>query len=299
MTSDSSPSRNEQLAHLLAPPPRPVPLPLRLQVLFGGLSNILGWSLFGFGMIFFWAFVLNSDLASFYQFSGALETVTGVVVESRETNASENERRVYAHEYAFQHGGTEYQGVSYTTSQQLPEGAPVLIEFSAGSPEVARIQGMRRGMFGPAVIFVVIFPFIGLCFLVFGLKNGLRAAHLLAHGKLAFGTLASKTPTNTRVNNQTVYKLTFDFTADDGRRTQAVARSHQPHLLEDDARESIFYDPDHPAKAVLFDSLPGSPRITPSGNFDSDWTAGALLSLLPVLFTVLGHGTYFFFRFVR
>ena len=298
MEPTSASSRKEQLTHLLAQPPRPVPLPLRVQVLFGGVVNLFGWIFFGFGMIFFWAFTLNSDLASFYQFSGSLETATGIVSESRDTNASENERRIVAHEYTFQHGGREYQGVSYTTGQQLPEGAPVLIEFPAGKPEVSRIRGMRRGMFSPAVIFVVIFPFIGLCFVAFGLRNGLRASHLLAHGKLAFGTLASKTPTNTRVNNQTVYKLTFDFTTDDGRRAQAVARSHHPQHLEDDVRESIFYDPDDPAKAVLFDSLPGSPRITSAGNFDPDWTAGALLSLLPMLLTLLGHGTYLFFRYL-
>jgi len=289
----------EQLSHLLGPPPRTVPLPLRLQVLFGGVINLFGWIFFGFGMIFFWAFVMNSDLASLYQFSGPIETANGVVAESRETGASENDRSIYAHEYAFQHYGRDYLGVSYTTGQQLPEGAAVVVEFPAGNPEVSRIRGMRQGMFGPAVIFVVIFPSIGLGFVVFGLGRGLRAAHLLAHGKLAFGTLASKEPTNTRVNNQTVYKLTFDFSTDDGRRAQAVARSHQPQQLEDDARESIFYNPDTPAKAVLFDSLPGSPRITSSGNFDPEWTAGALLSLLPVLLTVLGHGTYIFFRYLR
>ena len=289
----------EQLAHLLAPPPRPVPLPLRLQVLFGGVANIVGWALFGFGMIFFWAFALNSDLGSLYHFSGPLETAPGVVVESRETNASENKQRVYAHEYSFRFDRTDYQGVSYATGQQLSPGAPVQVEFPHGNPAVSRIQGMRRGTFGPAVIFVVIFPFIGLCFVVFGLWSGLRAAHLLAHGRLAFGTLASKTPTNTRVNNQTVYKLTFDFTIEDGRRCQATARTHQPRKLEDDTQECLFYDPHRPERAVLFDSLPGSPRITSAGSFDSGWTAGALLALLLPLLTLLGHGTFIFFRYLR
>jgi hypothetical protein len=296
---DSSPSRKEQLAHLLAPPPRAVPLPLRLQVLFGGILNLFGWIFFGFGMIFFWAFAMNSDLTSFARFRGPLETATGVVVHSYATNASENKRRIYGHEYAFEYNGRDYQGVSYATGRQIPAGLSAQIEFPAGNPEVSRIQGMRRGMFGPAVVFVVIFPFVGLCFLVFGLRSGLRAAHLLGNGQLAFGTLASKVPTNTRVNNQTVYKLTFDFATDDGRRAQAVARSHQPHRLEDEARECLFYDPARPERAVLFDSLPGSPRITSSGNFDPEWTATALLSLLPVLLTVLGHGTYLFFRYLR
>lgn len=299
MEPESPTSQKEQLAHLLAAPPRAVPLPLRLQALFGGFLNLFGWIFFGFGLIFFWAFGMNTDLSGLYRFSGELETESGVVVESRETGASENERRVYAHEYSFQHQGEHYQGVSYTTGQQLPEGAQVEVEFPAGSPEVSRIRGMRRGMFGAPVLFVVIFPFIGLCFVAVGLRRGLSAARLLRIGELAFGTLASKEATNTRVNNQTVYKLTFDFTTRDGRRARAVARSHQPQHLEDEAREAIFYDPQNPEKAVLFDSLPGSPRITSSGTFDPEWTASALLSLLPVLLTVLGHGTYVFFRYLR
>jgi len=37
----------------LAAPPRPVPLLVRLRLLFGGMVSQLGWFFLGFGTIFF------------------------------------------------------------------------------------------------------------------------------------------------------------------------------------------------------------------------------------------------------
>ncbi len=47
-------------------PPRHVPRSLRLGMLLGGFFNQLGWFIFGFGMIFYWIFVVQADFASVY-----------------------------------------------------------------------------------------------------------------------------------------------------------------------------------------------------------------------------------------
>ncbi len=187
----------------LAPPPRAVPLATRLRVFFGGFLNQFGWIFFGFGLIFFWVFALNADLASFLRFRGALETTPGVIVESEETGASENDVRIYKHQYAFQWNGADYTGVSYARGHQVEPGAQVTVEFARGDPSVSRIQGMRRTMFGPWAIFVVIFPLIGLVFILVSVRGNLRAARLLAQGQLTTGTLVTIEPTSTRIKPAT------------------------------------------------------------------------------------------------
>src|ERR1043166_3390679 len=106
----------------LAPPPREVSPLVRSQVLFGGFLNQFGWFFFGFGLIFFWVFALNSDLTSFYYFHGDLETVEGLVFDSHDTGFSvggSKHRRgtpIYANYYSFTaSNGQKYQSVSYGT----------------------------------------------------------------------------------------------------------------------------------------------------------------------------------------
>jgi hypothetical protein len=100
---------------------------------------------------------------------------------------------------------------------------------------------------------------------VTGFRSGLKGNRLLANGKIGSGRLISSEPTNTRINRRTVYKLTFEFTAEDGRTYQAVAKTHEPHHLQDEAEERLLYDAYNPAYAVLLDNLPGAPDIDETG----------------------------------
>jgi flagellar basal body rod protein FlgC len=105
--------------------------------------------------------------------------------------------------------------------------------------------------------------------------------------------LKSKEPTSTRVNNRPVYKLTFEFRADDGGIYEVVSKTHLPHLLEDEAEEQLVYDPRHPAHAVMMDNLPGSPDIDEMGYIHSaGFRSGVLPLILPGL-TMFVHGTVF------
>jgi hypothetical protein len=59
--------------------------------------------------------------------------------------------------------------------------------------------------------------------------------------------------------------MRFEFEADDGKRYQTVARTHQTEKLEDDKLEPLLYLPADPRQATLIDHLPGAPRINPDG----------------------------------
>src|SRR5437773_1352912 len=110
----------------LAAPPRPVPLLVRLRVLFGGAASQAGWFFFGFGMIFVWAFVCRADLTSWCRFRGALQTATGQVTASSDTGASEGgskSRRgtpIYKNEFKFTVDDKEYRNASYAVGRELP-----------------------------------------------------------------------------------------------------------------------------------------------------------------------------------
>lgn len=277
--------------------PRRVPFSLSVQFLTGGFLNQFGWAFLGFGMIFVWIFVMNADLSSWYLLKDS-RTAEGKVAYCSETNMEENETVVYEIGYFFTGpDGVVYRDRSYSTGNFFSEGTPVSIEYAAGNPGISRIKGLRREAFGPLVLFVVIFPLVGAGFVIAGLKKGFKALNLIKNGHLAVGKLISKEPTNTRINDEMVYRYIFEFKTDSGRTFQVESRTHLEDVLEDDEQgERLLYDPYNPECAVTLDDLPGSPEIDSSGNFVAT-VAGLKVLLLPAV-SVFGHGIYIFFRYL-
>jgi len=275
----------------LSGPPRPVPWPIRAQAMFGGVFSQFGWLWLGFTMIFLWLFGSLTSLNGLFFLVSDVGTTQGVVSTIGDTSASENDTPVYANHYAFRVERLEqdFHGISYTTGQRFSEGERVTIEYVSSNPNISRIEGTRSGTFSPWVLCLVgLFPLVGIIFVTVSMWSGFKANRLLTHGRVALGTLIDKQPTSTRINNQTVYKLTFEFTADNGQRYEAVARSHQPFVLEDEPQEQLLYDPQNPRKAVLLDNLPGEPDIDEWGNIQVANIGRSLRSLiLPVTVLVI------------
>jgi hypothetical protein len=269
------------------PPPRRVPLSLAVLNRLNLISQI-GWFVFGFGMIFFWAFGMNGDF-SFLTFRGELARVMGKVTTVEDTGASENKRRVRANHYEYSVAGQRFQATSYSTGDSKAPGESVTVEYKEGDPEASRIEGMRRKMFGPAVAFVVIFPLIGFAILVFAMKAGSHRTHLLQNGLFTTGKLISKEATNMTVNKRRVMELTFEFTARDGRRCQAKARTTDTARLEDEAQEPLLYDPENPETAYVLDEIPSRPAINGLGELEGRPVA-AFASLILPLIVIAGHG---------
>ena len=137
--------------------PRHVPLSLAVLNVFNGFSQI-GWFVFGFGMIFFWAFAGNADF-SFITFRGNVAEVAGKVTSVESTGASENDTSIMANHYEYSVAGQRFTGTSYTKGGAASAGEEVKVQYSPGNPARSRIAGMRTGQFGPFVLFVTIFPF--------------------------------------------------------------------------------------------------------------------------------------------
>jgi hypothetical protein len=249
--------------------------------LFNAMAQI-GWAIFGFGMIFVWVFSANADF-SFLNFRGPFEIAVGRVTGVETTGASENRQPVYRHHYDFSVAGRVFSGTSYATGREVPSGEVVTVEYEAGDPSRSRIEGMRRGQFGPAVLFVLIFPLAGLGILIPAMLMGRRRSYLLRHGVFTTGVLKSKSATNMTVNKRRVFALTFEFTGRDGRRHEAVTRSSLPQQLEDDSQEPLLYDPENPSKAFLLDEAPARPKLEMNGDLVGRPIAAAASLILPLL----------------
>src|SRR5688500_5231600 len=159
--------------------PRDVSASVRWSLRLGSAVGLIGWGLFGFGMIFFWIFALNADVASLWQFDAGTEQAAGQVTRSEKTNFTigGNRKRgrpskpVYANAYVFTApDGTEHRGVSYATNESLIAGQAVEVEYPKGEPRVSRIVGMRRAPFDAWAGLTALVPVVGLGLIVAGVR---------------------------------------------------------------------------------------------------------------------------------
>ena len=270
---------------------RLVPLPVALRLFVSGAANQWTWIGLGLGLMFFWLAIGNVDWSGVY-YLGQVERARGVITDSQETNLTINDRVVMANSYRFTTpDGAVIEDFSYATGTWHADGATVTIEYPAGKPHLSRIQGMRRQKLSPlAGSLFALFPLAVVLFAGWRIRKGLRYHALLKRGRVAHSQLVEKTPTNMRINDQPVYKLTFQFTAEDGKDYQVTVKSHNTEALEDDDEERLLYDPSQPENATMVDTLPGQPRLNEHGSIRPQ-PAPTWACLIPAL-TLFGHGAY-------
>ena len=271
---------------------RNIPVSTKCRILFGGFKNQFGWAFFGFGMIFFWGFAMNSDL-SFLYYTGEIIRVEGIATHSFEIDATEGNVTVIGNHYKFKtEDGLEFEGISYATGRSIQAGNIITIEYPEGKPHYSRIKGMRRQIFHAVSLWVILFPFVGLVFILLGLKRSMRALRLLKYGKMTKGKLISKVRTNTKVNGRIVYKLTFGFKDEIGHEFELREKTHTPHLLQNESEERLLYLRHKPAYAIMLDSLPSSVSINADGKIESSPFIRMISVLFFPLLTLVGHGYY-------
>jgi hypothetical protein len=260
-------------------PPRRVPLSLRIVNFFNGWAQI-GWGVFGFGMIFFWIFGASADFSSI-TFRNPTGRATGRVTRVEDTRASENKQSISASYYEYSVAGEWFEGKSYSTGGAPAVGDEVTVEYDEDSPRRSRIEGMRRGMFGPFVLVVAIFPAIGLVFLIPGTLSGRKRNHLLRNGMLTMGKAIDRRPTNVRINNQPLWEVVFEFHDRLGQRRECSARAVDTTRLEDEASEALLYDPDDSSKACVIDEAPSRPKFDLNGELEGRPLAAMLALIVP------------------
>jgi hypothetical protein len=262
--------------------PRPVVPAVTIAVLFGSILTQSGLFISIFGLGFLLVFVPMTDLSSVVHFQGPLPKVQGQVIGVEETNSEENERDIYAIEYQYQLRGKTYEGVSFTSAMNYAPGMPVSIEYLTRQPERSRIQGLRTAPFEAWVLlFLLLFPALGLLLASFPFFQGLKALPLLKDGLLTTAQLRGEQRTSMRINERPVYLMNFAFQArHDGRIYEVGVRTHEPEKLRDQADEPLLYNPKNPNHAILLNSLPQGIQIGAKGFPEPRSYPQAMLSLL-------------------
>ena len=276
-----------------------------LGILLGTVTSRIGWFLFGFGMIFFWAFALNADLSYFTFPSGKVVQTSGTVTGNRKTSFSEGGSKhrkgtpIYETRYQFQTpDGRVWEGSSYAKGRSINKGKTVSIEYLSSSPSSSRIKGMRTKPLGIFVLFVLIFPAVGVLLIFLGIKDGLQKVSILQSGILAKGKVIKKDPTSMKVNKKTVYRYTIHFEDQMGNIKETSYRTHQTSDLDDQSELQFLYDPKNEQKILLLDLLPGSVELSPGGSLRSKSFIVTIINLLFPAIVLGGHAAYFYFRFL-
>ncbi|MBI5915419.1 MAG: DUF3592 domain-containing protein [Bacteroidetes bacterium] len=282
---------NRQLRDL---PPRHLNLFTKATVLSGGFLQMFGWIFFCMGSLFAWIFIPMSEVRFWFEFGKEWKETPGKVVTAEPTNSSVNDQVVYSYLHSFELNGTRYTGKSYTTGQQYQGGEEVTVRYDANNPNDSHLAGSKRAIFPAFVLFVLIFPLVGLCFIVFSLRQNLRTVKLLEIGDFTRGKMTSKEATGSvvKINNTSypVFKYQFEFEAG-GKTHTATCKTHQGGLVEDEEREIILYDRFNPGYNLVYDAAPNVPAISEQGTLEPAPFGQVLYLLLP--FVGIGMNLFF------
>ncbi|MEM1136313.1 MAG: DUF3592 domain-containing protein [Bacteroidota bacterium] len=290
----------QQEKHKLAHAPRNIPFTTQLEILFGGLTNRIGWPILGLGMVFFWFFSLESDLMNINKFSTDLAYSQGKVIKVRDTESIINGKKVEEYTYEFWTENGIFSGKSFSKGQQLNLNNKVEIEYVPANPEFNRIKGFRTAEYGIAVgLLPLIVPLIGFLMIYLGFRGGKQTIKLLKHGEVGYGKLVRKTATGREINDQVVYQMFFEFKATDGQRYMTETHTHEAHLLEDEEVEVLLYNKEEPTQSMMFDSMPGEPIINDNGHIKAKGLSVAFSALLVPILAIGGNIIYMISIFLK
>ena len=267
--------------------PRPLPRALVWKLLFGGGLTPYAWLFTAIGLAIVCATLPAIDLsfATYDRYADA--TVTSV----EESGRSDNGKLItYRVRYTFRDdAGIEHRDESYTRSR--PELGNWLAEYPSGRPSHSRLSGMQRGEASPVALFAILFAVFGFGLAAWRLPEARRNLRTLRHGVETRGRLVRRSETGIVVETPTLgekplVELTFEYEAQ-GKMYAITVETLHPERLEDDEREPMLYDPWAPERATPLDHLPGSPKVTASGELDVRPGIAIHLLVAPIASAVL------------
>jgi hypothetical protein len=184
----------------------------------------------------------------------------GQILEIFDAVYSDEENMVtsYGYNYVFFSSSGDLNWTSYSNQRLHNVGDTVQIEYSLIRPSVNRIKWMSNTTDdGYSVIVFFLFATIGsLIWLIVFILKGIRKVKTITHGIITEGVLTQKKETSTKINENSVYKMVFTFTANDNKVYQVVVKTHKTSKLEDENSEKIIYHAEDPHQALVVDSLP-------------------------------------------
>jgi hypothetical protein len=236
-----------------------IPLRIRILLLFGRTSFIIGFifALIGLALVAYFSKQLNWNIL----FAGKKDLVTtaGIITSMNETQYTVDESPLFEYRYRyFDQARDQYCGFFLEYANAYEPGQEIMIEYLKDSPEVSRFTGKDRQNYDQIMFLGGVGSLIiGFLFLYPSCLRTRKERKIIMMGRPAEGKLVYAEPTNLRVNEQPVYKLTYEYATSHEDLQRFSVRSHLIRNLSDDHREILLYDPGNPSRAVAVDTLPG------------------------------------------
>ena len=223
------------------------------------------------------------------------QEVQGKVTSKTATGWSINEREQYVFEFEFTVDGETWDSWSYSCRSSAKTGSSVTVQYLPARVTVARIKGMSYSQL-PGVVVLIGLIILSLCciFAIRGYVKGCRWVRLMQRGEAIWLTLKSKKATNTSINDQRVYILTFEYEDSTGRpQTHVVKNYKNPELGGQRKTHLALCDSAVPSRCCLVTQLPLNVTLSTPGQWDSPtgktWrTIIVRLVILVALLTTLG-----------
>jgi hypothetical protein len=239
----------------LAPPPRPVPLPVIGSAMLGTTGGF-GSVFLVMGLVFTLIFTRGFRPMDDIRLALSKTTVDGLVTRVVDPSATENDEPVYEYEYSFTTRREEQMtGRSYSTGRRWSSGSSITVEYVPDAPVISRIEGARTSMFSPWIMFVLIFPGVGGALFLSAAYGGLRQVLLLRNGVIADARITGTRETGTSVNNNPVLVFIYEITTSAGVMADGTSRAFPSERLGDEEIEPALYLPSNPGFSTLVDSI--------------------------------------------
>lgn len=242
------------------PTPRIIPGRIKLALHVSGFNFLFGFLFFAIGFPISFVMIKNADISSLFISTDSYVATSGNINSVEPTNGSINKRTIMQYNYTYTVGAISFNGTSYSSTHNYSAGDAVKILYDKTQPKLSLIEDMNRSQFGGIFLVTLIFPLLGLIFMVVGIRNGQRDLKILTNGILSKGTFVRKEATGAKINNQMVYRIYFKFKDSQGQIVEAMAKSHKPYLVQDEETEPIIYMANNPQKATMVDLLPKGVR---------------------------------------
>jgi len=251
-----------------------IPLRIRLLHNFGRSSFNIGFlfALIGLAFVMYFSSVLNWKilLAAEEDFASA----PAIITDSIETRYSVNDSFLFEYHYTYTlDGETSNSGSFLEYEAAYHQEQEIQINYLITNPEISRFSGKDRRNFDQIMLLAGLGGcIIGFVFLVPSIRKTRKERKILTTGHPAKGKLIHAEPTNMSVNEQTVFKLTFEYLTGSSIPQQFSIRSHMIRNISEEHFETLVYDPRQPSNAIIIDTLPGpvaryvTEKISPSLN---------------------------------
>jgi hypothetical protein len=214
------------------------------------------FALIGLVFLLYFSITINWKilLADEHEFTRARAVITAI----NETQYTVNDVSLFEYHYRYSTGEAQMHLGSFLEYEGLYRaGQEIQVEYLNSSPEVSKFSGRDRRNLDQIMFLAGLGGTLtGFLFLVPSIRKTRRERKILTSGRPAMGTLLHAEPTNMKVNEQTVFKLTFEFSTDRNQSQQFTIKSHMLRNLTEGQSRMLVYDPRQPSNAVIVETLP-------------------------------------------